>query len=392
MMLFSPALVKAQETIDFTKQGWTNGDTLTLKGVPGNTVDLSFECTAGRNTSGFKGLPTYFEPDGDKITKSCVRLFGRCNIIINAHPGKAITKLEFTFVNKNPVRISENKNTGVKSPNWTVTVDPKDDRPATDDNYKLPGWDFSNNKTWTSSPSSTQVIFGKAPGGGQIDVASIVVYTKDIDYSQKSITLKAQNGSGYWATFSSGQATFFPTGVNVNTVAVDNGTLKLSALSEDEATIDSKAVEGCFVPANTGVLVNADKSTISYYEVYGKTIEDLAGNNMLHPASDKETMNGDYCFYKLAYDDADKKTDLGFYWGADDGAKFDAKEGGAYLAVPKTASAKRVFLLDGNTTGINAINNNKVRANNIYYNLSGQRVDASYKGVVIVNGKKFINK
>lgn len=205
-----------------------------------------------------------------------------------------------------------------------------------------------------------------------------------------SITLTAQNGNGYWATFSSDKATFFPNDVKVNTVAVDNGALKLSALSAVEATIGSNTMKGCFVPANTGVLVNAANSTISYYEVNGKTVNALSGN-MLRPAS--EEMSGDNYFYKLAYDDAVQKTALGFYWGADDGKSFGAKIGGAYLAVPKaSAQAKRVFILDDNATGINAINNNKVRANNIYYNLSGQRVDASYKGVVIVNGKKLINK
>ena len=29
---------------------------------------------------------------------------------------------------------------------------------------------------------------------------------------------------------------------------------------------------------------------------------------------------------------------------------------------------------------------------NVIYNLAGQRVDANYKGVVIVNGKKMIQK
>lgn len=388
MMLFVPSVVRAQEassqetqeTIDFTKQGWKDGETLSKSNtVKGDNVTLTFE---GDKTN----LPTYYDANGDDIKEACVRLLAHCTIILNARKGHEITKVEFTFANNNKAR----KNKDGKTVNFTVTVKPDDAREATADNYWLPGWDFKKNNTWTSNPSSTQVKFGKAGGKGQIDVASIVVYTKDvITYSQSSITLTAQNGKGYWATFSSDKATFFPNGVNVNTVAVDNGALKLSALSEDEATIGSNTVKGCFVPANTGVLVNAANSDINYYEVYGKTVEALSGN-MLRPAS--ETMSGENYFYKLAYDDAEKKTALGFYWGADDGASFKAKDGGAYLAVPKaSAQAKHVFLLDGNTTGIKAINN-KVRANNIYYNLSGLRVDASYKGVVIVNGKKFINK
>ena len=43
------------------------------------------------------------------------------------------------------------------------------------------------------------------------------------------------------------------------------------------------------------------------------------------------------------------------------------------------------------TTSVNSIKNNNFE-NNIPYNLAGQRVNASYKGVVIINGKKMIQK
>lgn len=43
-------------------------------------------------------------------------------------------------------------------------------------------------------------------------------------------------------------------------------------------------------------------------------------------------------------------------------------------------------------TGINDIKANAAKADNVLYNLAGQRVSAAYKGVVISNGKKFFNK
>lgn len=43
-------------------------------------------------------------------------------------------------------------------------------------------------------------------------------------------------------------------------------------------------------------------------------------------------------------------------------------------------------------TGINDIKVNAAKADNVLYNLAGQRVSAAYKGVVISNGKKFYNK
>lgn len=66
----------------------------------------------------------------------------------------------------------------------------------------------------------------------------------------------------------------------------------------------------------------------------------------------------------------------------------------AYLAVPNGSQAREFFTLGGETTGINAIDNGQLTIDNDapMYNLAGQRVNKSYKGVVIVNGKKMLNK
>lgn len=50
-----------------------------------------------------------------------------------------------------------------------------------------------------------------------------------------------------------------------------------------------------------------------------------------------------------------------------------------------------VSVLDATATAINSVVATKT-ADNIVYNLSGQRVDSSYKGIVIVNGKKYLRK
>ncbi len=44
------------------------------------------------------------------------------------------------------------------------------------------------------------------------------------------------------------------------------------------------------------------------------------------------------------------------------------------------------------STGISSANTNSVKQNGKMYNLNGQLVDKSYKGVVIINGKKYLNK
>lgn len=67
----------------------------------------------------------------------------------------------------------------------------------------------------------------------------------------------------------------------------------------------------------------------------------------------------------------------------------------AYLEIgtPATTHAKYYSIgIGGNTTGIQAIQQNGVKADGIMYSLSGQKVGANYKGIVICNGKKMIKK
>ena len=63
------------------------------------------------------------------------------------------------------------------------------------------------------------------------------------------------------------------------------------------------------------------------------------------------------------------------------------------------ASAVRITLddvtlnVDDNVTGISTPTlNGQQTKDDVYYNLSGQKVDGSYKGIVIKNGKKMVVK
>lgn len=61
----------------------------------------------------------------------------------------------------------------------------------------------------------------------------------------------------------------------------------------------------------------------------------------------------------------------------------------------KNATGSRVsivaYKVKGTSTGIDNVQSSKLNVQS-YYNLAGQKVDASYKGVVIMNGKKVVNK
>lgn len=225
-------------------------------------------------------------------------------------------------------------------------------------------------------------------------ISSIKVYysisPSEPTYTANTLTFKASNKEGNWATFSNDDVTFFNDDVIVNTVVVENNSLVSLALDKTTANIGGKEVTGYYVPAKTGVLIYSIGKTVTYYVVKNKEVEPVDGGfNMLKPASEKMTEG--FKFYKLAYDNFTEKTGLGFYWGAADGAAFTVKPGLAYLAVPQAQAANvKGFSFDGTQTGINGVE--ATAAKGAIYNLNGQRVEKAQRGIYIQNGKKFIVK
>ena len=224
-------------------------------------------------------------------------------------------------------------------------------------------------------------------------ISSIKVYytsPSETTYTANTLTFKASNKDGNWATFSNDDVTFFNDDVIVNTVVVENNSLVSLALDKTTANIGGKEVTGYYVPAKTGVLINSIDETVTYYVVKNKEVEPVDGGfNMLKPAS--EQMTEGFKFYKLAYDNYTEKTGLGFYWGAAEGGAFTVKPGLAYLAVPQAQAANvKGFSFDGTQTGISGVE--ATTAKGAIYNLNGQRVEKAQRGIYIQNGKKFIVK
>lgn len=99
---------------------------------------------------------------------------------------------------------------------------------------------------------------------------------------------------------------------------------------------------------------------------------------------------GSYKPYDLVNDDymlyADK------WWKTETGDSYKIKAFRAYIKAKTPAAAKQLNLvIDGQTTGLklNTVNGN---IEGETYNIAGQRVANSYKGLVIKNGKKIIKK
>lgn len=103
-----------------------------------------------------------------------------------------------------------------------------------------------------------------------------------------------------------------------------------------------------------------------------------------------ETSDGTKTGAENIYCLANKNNIVGFYRVANT-VTIPANK--AYLEINTPTPAKYYSIgIGGNTTGIQAIQQNGVKADGIMYSLSGQKVGANYKGIVICNGKKMIKK
>lgn len=157
--------------------------------------------------------------------------------------------------------------------------------------------------------------------------------------------------------------------------------LEAYAVKYANGTLTYNKIDGV-VPANTAVLL---KGEAKEYILAAAGGTGNAVNTDLKP-SDGNKLGGNniYCL-------ANKTTNgVGFYRVSSD-VKIPANK--AYLEINTPNSAKYYSIgIGGNTTGIQTIQQNSVKADGIMYSLSGQRVGENYKGIVICNGKKMIKK
>lgn len=214
---------------------------------------------------------------------------------------------------------------------------------------------------------------------GNVGEEKTCTYTFD---KPASLSFKAHDTTGYYATFSANHDVVFPTSVVAYAVSVENGKSVMTALSTDSYEVyDGQGagitVEGYYVPANTGVLVMSQTTETPYYFVKTAQTTTLPANYL------KPSVNGGvfeaedgYLYYKLAYGNNTAKAGLGFYWGADNGGAFSVKAGTAYLAVPSAdVQNAKPFVFNSETTGINrtAADSKQHKA---IYNMNGRRVES----------------
>ncbi len=146
------------------------------------------------------------------------------------------------------------------------------------------------------------------------------------------------------------------------------------------------------IPAGCAVIIRGPQGT---YDMVATSEEGAAVENMLRGFDVPHLTEGGDIYYKLTV----KNGKVGFYWGEEHGEAFENAAHKAYLALPADEyNGVNFFTFDndnGNATGIDnatgSIETNTQEADRVY-NLSGQRVNDSYKGITIVNGKKVMRK
>jgi len=197
------------------------------------------------------------------------------------------------------------------------------------------------------------------------------------------------------------EATFTPakyaTFSSVNKLDFTNvpGLTAYKATATSESSVTLEEVTG-IVPANEGLLLKAD--TENYYYSYYIPVStetataDVTGNKLQSTATAAHNIDAGEVGRAFVFGKFDD-TEVGFFKAAE-GKTIGV--GKSYLLLD-AAPAKDVEFLsfvfgdeESETTAINAVTT--AVENGVRYNLAGQKVGADYKGIVIVNGKKYLRK
>lgn len=158
--------------------------------------------------------------------------------------------------------------------------------------------------------------------------------------------------------------------------------LEAYAVKYADGTLTYNKIDGV-VPANTAVLLKGEAKEYTLA---------VSGGAATTVDTDLKIADGTKTGATNIYCLANKNNVVGFYQVS---SEVTIPANKAYLEIATSAATPAKYYsigIGGNTTGIQAILQNSVKADGIMYSLSGQRVGKDYKGIVICNGKKMIKK
>ena len=241
----------------------------------------------------------------------------------------------------------------------------------------------TNGKVWNNAYYKVEFVWHflkKVSGYDGLKVKSVqFLKSKDDIYYKIGDT-------GYSTFYYSDRAFLVPKGVEAYTYKIVDGKLEKS----------KTYVNGYTIPKDDAVVLKAEPGSYWFDKFNTSKVKDE--NNMLKGTDNAELTEGGDIYYKLSLNSKREDGSVGFYWGAQDGGAFTNGAHKAYLALDsQQAEAVKEFRLEVEVTKIDGVHgdnqedvigNGKKQA----YNISGQRVDDNYKGLVIINGKKVIRR
>lgn len=228
------------------------------------------------------------------------------------------------------------------------------------------GWSGSNSfAAYATKYFSNQLPNGK--GFGQYSGALYIYKIKDCN----TITLGANGYSTYCS-----DVAFTANGADVYKAAYDKDNSKVSLTKVETA-----------IPAGEGVILKGTEgaSVTIIPAANGTVIDDNALTGVNTSTTGLITTGTNYV---LSTNSSTKET---AFVKMADGKTVDEMMGKAYMNIDESAAKSVIYIGFNESSDINTIeigNNSDDKT----YNLAGQRVNANTKGLLIVNGRKFINK
>lgn len=233
--------------------------------------------------------------------------------------------------------------------------------------YPDPGNNYGQNGEITED--GTYDIYFRPNGDGETDWFYNYIYV-----AQEIPIVITENE---WASFSSTKALDFS----------NSGLTAYIATTSNGSSVHYEAVT--YVPANTGVVLNGTQGT--HVAVTVPSAEAVGTNLLVSTANEEHEVTAGEVGNVYAFG----KNSLGQVGFVQALAGYTVAQGKAYLDL-STVGAKGIEFIGlpgSETDGIRSIENSELRnANYDYFNLAGQKVSKDYKGIVIVNGKKYLNK
>lgn len=221
---------------------------------------------------------------------------------------------------------------------------------------------------WTGE--ADRVSF-EALGSQGVYINSIkVTFNKDVSLAVSS----AERATLYY----SDRSLIIPEGVVARTYKIEGNVLSRSR----------EYKKGDVLPKGTAVVLEAKEGKYIFEET--SKIGETDPYNALRGEDIKTTTSGGEVYYVFGKG----SNGVGFYWKKANGKAFTTEAHKAYLVYTpsKTTNAKSFLGFDVALEIQGPTVREKTTFDGPIYNLAGQRVDKDYKGIIIVNGKKYLNR